>query len=102
MKHALLAALVATATPAAADQIMLPVPCAPQENVKAVIEGKYGEAPFAVGIAPNGWPVFWYGNLERGSWTVLLLRPDGAACVAMAGDGFEALAPDPPRSDDPT
>ena len=31
-----------------------------------------------------------------GDWTVLVLRPDGAACIAIGGDGFTPAQPRQP------
>ena len=41
-----------------------------------------------------------YASDASGSWTILVTRPDGAACIVASGQHFE-LTDDPVASADP-
>lgn len=71
-------------------------PCYPRDELLALLAERYGEQPAGAGIAA--------GNLvelltrpDGASWTILIIRPDGTACPAAAGEGWTDLrgsAPD--------
>ena len=70
-------------------------PCAEHDKVAAMLESQYGEIPFATGTVMAGAAAEFYRNDTTGTWTLLVIRPDGLACIAAAGEAFAGLAPKP-------
>lgn len=78
-------AAAVTAGPTAAQ-----VPCTTRDTVaKALTEG-YGEVPVLRGVTTGGLLVELWASAER-TWTLVVTRPDGSACVPLTGDGYEPL-----------
>ena len=73
--------------------------CAPHADMLSVLAKQYGEAPQAIGIV-NGNTVLEVLSSKTGSFTVLVTRPDGVACILAAGQDFEEV-PDHLASLDP-
>ncbi len=48
----------------------------------------YGEHPAAMGLASNG-SVLEVLRSAKGSWTIIITRPDGTSCVVAAGESWE-------------
>ncbi|PVH28518.1 hypothetical protein [Pararhodobacter oceanensis] len=86
----LAASLVATSfagavLPASAQNL----PCAPREQVLAYVIDQRGEARLARGDAARGASVELYAA-ESGTWSLIVLLPDGRACLLAHGEGFTA------------
>ena len=64
--------------------------CAPKQVVVDEFAKKFGEIAFASGIA-TGNSVNFFGNARTGSWTMVMIRPDGYGCILATGDGLEVL-----------
>lgn len=64
--------------------------CGAHDRLVEMLTGpKYSEA-LMVEMAQDGKAVIQiYSNPKTQTWTVLLLRPGGMACIAAAGNGFE-------------
>lgn len=72
------------------------VPCATRDTVaKALTEG-YGEVPVLRGVTAGGMLIELWASAER-TWTLVVTRPDGSACVPLTGDGYEPLPQMPGR-----
>lgn len=77
---------------AAAQQRQL---CAPRDKLVEKLAQEFGEAPSAGGIDGAG-------NLmeiltgPKGSWTLLIVRPDRMACIVGSGDGWLLYEPTVP------
>lgn len=82
------AAFLAMCSPAHAQQGAL---CGPAASILAQLAQNHGEEIAFRGLAGNGTMALVFANPETGSWTWLVVRPDGVACLALAGEGFEAL-----------
>lgn len=66
--------------------------CAPHPAIFAqALAEQYGETPAAIGIDAAGNVLQAYAS-ERGTWTIVLTRPDGVTCIMSAGEGWEVLA----------
>ena len=84
MRYFVLASLM-SATPVAAQEY-----CAPYQEIISALDRGYGEQPIVGGGAgPNG--VMWLANPATGSWTVIVVGPDGTACVVASGVRFTAF-----------
>jgi len=84
------AALTALASPALASE---PV-CFPQEVMRALLSGVYGEAPVWVGLSANGALVEIHGNESTSTWTLVVIDPAGKACIGGAGGMFMIVPPE--------
>lgn len=80
---ALLAVLL-LAPPAAAQDA-----CADRDLVAARLFGGYGERRIASGLASHGGLVELY-RAGSGSWTLLIVRPNGLACLIAAGEAWQS------------
>ncbi|MBW4708644.1 hypothetical protein KX928_12700 [Roseobacter sp. YSTF-M11] len=88
----LLAVLSFAAAPASAG-------CAPLELAQKKLADEYGEETIWVGIQPNEHQLIIMGEPGGGTFTVILLRPDGIACGIAVGTSWATLevpAPEPP------
>ena len=61
--------------------------CHPRDDVFAYLAGEYGELPVAMGLSDGSSFQTW-ANTETGSWTILVVHPDGTACMLTAGGDF--------------
>lgn len=88
-----LAALIATLTaawPAAAQP-----PCGPHEQVLDWLAERYDEAPLAVGVGNNARLVELVVSPGGETWSLLIVRQDGIACLVAAGEAWRPLGPAP-------
>lgn len=54
---------------------------------------RWGESVIERGLSHEGVILEWWGNPETGTWTVLVVRPDGTACTDNFGEGYETFEP---------
>ena len=64
--------------------------CGPKKMVTEQLGDRYGEVNFASGIATDN-SVKFFGNPRTGTWSVVVIKPDGLACVMATGDGLEVM-----------
>lgn len=86
MLFGLAVAMAIPATMAAADLI-----CAEREALLASLSKEFKEAPKELGLANNGALVELLTSRDGSTWTMLMTRPDGTACVIAAGEAWEEL-----------
>lgn len=85
-------ALILFAFPAFAQQRQM---CAPRAAILEKFAQEFGEVPYAGGIDGGG-------NLmeiltgPKGSWTLLIIRPDKIACIVGSGEGWLVYEPTVP------
>ncbi|MCK9544726.1 MAG: hypothetical protein M0R03_22130 [Novosphingobium sp.] len=70
--------------------------CLPIADVEAVLHGRYGESPRFQGLT-EGLSAIWQAwlNEATGTWTIVVLRPDGSACPVIAGQMGALVEPIP-------
>lgn len=84
-------AMFVLAAPAAGHQM----PCGPASEIRARLAEKFGEQINAQGVhVSSNLAELWVDD-AGGSWTLLIVTPRGIACLAAAGDGWEAAPPVP-------
>lgn len=66
--------------------------CADRAKVIERLSEKYGETLQSMGLQRNSGLVEIYASPETGTWTILVSRPDGKACLLAAGQMWEADA----------
>lgn len=65
--------------------------CAPHESVVAQLAEKYGETRQSMGLIQDNQVVEVFASLVTGSWTIIVTRPTGIACLVAAGESFELV-----------
>jgi len=94
------AALVAAffmAAPAMAQPYprIMRVPCTGAEILTELLARDYGESVAGQGVTGGALLQLWR-NQETGSWTILLVSPDGEACALAGGeDWMDPVQPSP-------
>lgn len=83
-----LIALCLLAWPAAAQ-----MPCAPVALVTEHLKAEFGETLARIGQAADGVGLAIFENLDAGSASVVVIRPDGLACLLATGQGWRAVRP---------
>jgi hypothetical protein len=89
-----LIATLALALPAAAQTPQ----CTGLPDALAALAAQYGEHPRVSGLTYNG-SLFLMTAAENGGWSVLLVSPDGRACMVASGAAFEVIEPEAPGVD---
>jgi hypothetical protein len=70
--------------------------CAPVDDVIAGLAKGYAETIRGRGIAGNGNDMLLFTDPEGDTWTLIVLQPDGTACLVASGAAWETLAAVPP------
>ncbi len=55
------------------------------------LEGKFSEAPVAIGLTNTGAVLEVLTSDEGRSWTILVTMPDGNACLVAAGEAWKTV-----------
>jgi hypothetical protein len=79
---------LAVATPGAEAETR--TACAERTQVVARLAEKYGETLQSMGLHQSNAVMEIYASEETGTWTILVTRPDGQACLVAAGRMWEA------------
>jgi hypothetical protein len=84
MKAFIAAVLAVLALPASAQQPQ----CGPLAQLHEHLAKQYDEHPAGEGATEHGMLARVYAS-PAGTWTFVLIRPDGIACVATMGEGWQ-------------
>lgn len=90
-------ALIMTAFLAAPVQAQTPQ-CMGLPDALTGLAQKYAEAPRVSGLTSTGALMIVTAS-EAGGFSVLLVSPDGTACMVASGEAFEVLPDEPPGVD---
>lgn len=90
LARAAVAVALAYATPIAEAQTR--TACAERTLVVERLSERYGETLKSMGLHQSDGVVEVYASEETGTWTILVTRPDGQACLLAAGQMWEADA----------
>ena len=66
--------------------------CDVRDNLIAKLGTGYAERPVALGVASTGNVVELLISSD-GTWTILVTRPNGTACVAAVGEDWQEIKP---------
>jgi hypothetical protein len=103
LARAVIAFALVAATPAAEAQQTPRAPqaaaCADRAQVVSRLEERYGETLQSMGLHQNNNLLEVYASAETGTWTILVTRPDGIACLIAAGQMWEATPVRAPGKD---
>ena len=89
--------MIKTAATVLSTLALLPTPatagtCAPHDEVTARLAEFFGEYRQAIGLTGSGLMMEIFAASVTGTWTIVVTRPDGLACLVAAGEAFEATA----------
>lgn len=87
------AALILLALPAQGQ-----TPCTGLPDALAALAARYAEAPRVSGLMANG-QIMIITASEAGGFTVLIVTPEGLACMAASGEGFGLIEAEAPGVD---
>lgn len=66
--------------------------CAPHQAVVERLAVQYGESRQSIGLGSDNSVVEVYASAETGSWTIVVTRPGGPACLVAAGQSYQQVA----------
>ena len=73
-------------------------PCTGLPDALAALAARYDEAPRVSGLMANGQLMIITAS-EAGGFTVLIVTPEGLACMAASGEGFGLIEEEAPGVD---
>lgn len=73
-------------------------PCTGLPDALAALAARYAEAPRVSGLMANGQLMIITAS-EAGGFTVLIVTPEGLACMAASGEGFGLIEAEAPGVD---
>ncbi|WP_316978032.1 hypothetical protein [Shumkonia mesophila] len=88
---ALILILVAAAMPAASQTM-----CAARAELLGDLQGKFAEAPVAIGLTNAGGLVEVLTSPGGDTWTLIVTDAQGTSCLVAAGESWERLDPPAP------
>lgn len=72
--------------------------CGPADVARDRLARGYGEELMASGLSGGGVLFEFWADPASGSWTILMVRPDGVACIGASGGDLElGLSPARPE-----
>ena len=90
MKIALAAIVVASLPAFASSAFAVPVQCAKHQQMVGLLSQKYSENPVAMGTVNSDRYMQLFVS-RNGTWTILVTKTDGQACIVAAGNNWEKL-----------
>ena len=66
-------------------------PCAPARDLLPHLESQYGEIPVARGLSSRGSLTLLVRSPDGATWSLIVLLPDGRACLADSGEDWQAI-----------
>lgn len=68
-----------------------PIKCGDRPTLIKMLKDRYKEVPVAMGISQKNTEAFEIFASENGSWTVVMTKVDGTACVMAVGHSWQDL-----------
>ena len=68
-----------------------PFVCGKHAGIVENLASRYDEAPVSMGVTANGWLLQVLASPGGETWTVLLIRPPGIACITATGTNWDAV-----------
>ena len=89
-------AVIAASIAGAAEPQVPGANCGGLADARAELQTKWGEELIGRGLMPTGNALAFFTDATGDTFTVLVVFPDGTACVAASGTGWEILPPPAP------
>lgn len=64
--------------------------CGERGKIVGYLSSRYFEQPVSMGLSKNGSVLEVFAS-EKGTWTILVTRPDGVTCMIASGKAWEKL-----------
>jgi hypothetical protein len=90
MKLVLAAGMAALFCSASTSAFAVGVQCAKHDQLVGMLSKKYSESPIAMGTVNEDRYMQLFVS-QQGSWTILVTKTDGQACIVAAGQNWEKL-----------
>jgi len=68
-----------------------PMACGKHDVVVAGLKIRFAERIHSMGISKGGGSIVELLVSEKGTWTVLIVTPEGRACMIGSGDGWQKM-----------
>ena len=68
-----------------------PANCTARAVMVEKLNERFGESRQSVGLTPGGQAIEMFAHPETGTWTILLISPNGTSCMMASGHAYEAL-----------
>ena len=91
MRFGLAALGAAIAMASISSAAAMEIRCAKHQQMVGLLTKKFSEAPLAMGTVNQDRFMQLFVS-EAGSWTILVTKADGEACILAAGENWERLA----------
>jgi len=62
--------------------------CAKRDSMITQLKKKFGESERGIGVSGTEAVIEIWSSEETGTWTIVMTRPNGIACVMAAGDSW--------------
>lgn len=85
MKRLIPLLILAMCAPAHAQEVR----CGIHVDIEADLAAAFSERRVMAGLNGDGTILEILANAETGTWTALIVRPDGIACLVAAGEQFD-------------
>lgn len=69
-----------------------PMPCAPYREVVDGLKRNHDELPAGLGDAGDGMALLLFRTVSGSTWTLVVVRPDGVACLVADGQSWSDIA----------
>ena len=79
--------------PPASAQTLRPVACGQRDAITAKLEQRYSEHQKGAGLVSGTRLLEIWHSEKTGTWTILMTRPDGIACVMATGKHWRDTPP---------
>ena len=83
------ALLTLLATPATAEGVA--IPCQPRDDLAQLLNDKWGETSLFEGVAADRKAELQVFARPDGTWTAVVVTPDGKACPVASGDLWQGF-----------
>ena len=90
---ALMALILALGIGAATGASAARLVCGERAGMVQKLASQYDEAPVSMGVAANGSLLQLLASPDGETWTLLLIRPSGIACIMATGESWDAVIP---------
>ncbi len=95
LRRTLVAGAVASAVGLSTAPALAQMVCSSHTAIKERLESGYQETRSAVGLSANNAIVEVYTS-EKGTFTIVLVRPNGLACLMAVGTDYHTIKPSTP------
>ena len=90
MKLVLAAGMAALFCSVSTNAFAVGVQCAKHDQLVGMLSKKYSESPIAMGTVNEDRYMQLFVS-QQGSWTILVTKTDGQACIVAAGQNWEKV-----------